>query len=269
MTTTNPLIARLAEILNQKTEAALGQLADLGEAIAETITEHEEAARARIHQAQVGLDIDTADRLKSFEFMLASLSAGAVVKAASTLLERVEAFAGTVAASTAPEPVEASPEPLPTYEEILAEGDGWREYEEEVDAEPAPIPEPTQDTSSAGEPVAMPTPATALLTGEEPVAVAVPVESAPMPVAAHAVLADPVGVIAPEDDDEEEDDLGDDTDHDDDNDGYPVTSDPEGLHERRGQGRGCRYTPAEFPAPLGVYYRKEGSRWQPVRFVKE
>lgn len=47
----------------------------------------------------------------------------------------------------------------------------------------------------------------------------------------------------------------------------PTTTDPEGLHERRGEGRGRRYVAVGLPVPGECYHRKVDGRWQAVRYA--
>ena len=227
MTTTNPIITRLANVLNAKTEAALQALASLDAEILDTLAEMEEAARARFHLAQVQLDINTKDRLQAFAGMLDNLAADAMGRAVSGLLSSIEELASTISPSMTTQPttptVEVIPEPMP---------------------EPVTVTQPVEQI----DPEYIP---------------------APLPVAAHAVEPAPVGIL-PEDDqdqDDEEDGIEDAGLLSEQFDEIEATDCPDGLHERQGTGRKTRYTLVEFPLPGEVYYRKQGRKWLPVRYM--
>lgn len=290
MTTTTTIIDRLNATLATKTEAALADLAGLEQQITQAIAKATAAAQERIEERLANIDYAIGTAMLTFEDQLAEMAGLAVTRAVNhvaarlemppitsadepgnaqaVFVERSREFAAVAyAARQEAEAIEATnPEPTPASDLVDDE------YLARVIAAAfTPAPEPAQDTSEAGEPLEMPTPSVGLATSdeagkvipwrsqfevqpttEEPVA-----EAIPLPVAAHAVLADPVGILTPEDDEE---------DHDD-NDGYPTTTEADGLHERTGDGRRTRYAPTSSYISGEVYYRKVNNRWQQVRYI--
>ncbi len=124
MNTNNPIVRKLAETLNARTEAALQALASLDADILNTLAEAEESARERLHAASVQLDTTTTARLRSFQATLDEMVADVLARTTADLLYRVETLACGLYSVP---PTVAAVEPLPTHEEILAEGDAWRD----------------------------------------------------------------------------------------------------------------------------------------------
>lgn len=96
--------------------------------------------------------------------------------------------------------------------------------------------------------------------------------------AARSLERDAVGVLAVASPDDPEDDDLDDLDGEDEEPRAtatttvgvapsPATTDPSGLHERRGRGRSVRYVACPLPIRGEVYHRKAGRRWVPVEYA--
>ena len=275
MTTTNPIVRKLAETLNARTEAALLALASLDAEIMAVLDEAEENARVRFHTAQLELDLTVKERLDSFAGLLADLSADAIGRATCDLLAAIEDFSPIVTTASESEP---TPEPVADpnaafvarsreFAEVAYAARQAAEQEQEANPEPTPESTPALTVPDASgkqvpwrsqfeaQPVAQPT-------EQEPEAPAVP-----SPVAAHAVESAPVGVL-PEDDQDQDDQ---DQDGIEDagvmyDDGITTTV-ARGLHSRSGEGRKTRYTPVGTPVPGVLYYRKNGRKWEPVWYV--
>ena len=262
MTTTNPIVRKLAETLNARTEAALLALASLDAEIMAVLAEAEENARVRFHTAQLELDLTVKERLDSFAGLLADLSADAIGRATCDLLAAIEDFSPTEAPV-----VEPTPEPVADpnaafvarsreFAEVAYAARQAAEQEQEANPEPTPG---LTTSDEAGKQVPWRSQFEAQPTEQEPEAPAVP-----SPVAAHAVESAPVGVL-PEDD-QDQDGIEDSALLPDD--GIPTTSDPNGLCERRGYGRSVRWMPIlGIPVDGVVYHRKEGRKWLPVRYM--
>lgn len=252
--TTNPIITRLANVLNAQTEAALANLAALDAQFIEALAEAEESARARFHLAQCQFDINTKDRLQAFQSNLAEMAADAVGRAVSGLLDSIEGLASDLPA------VKVTPEPEPVADINAAFVARSREFaavayparqqaEQEQEANPEPTPEPEPVATIQDDPEYAPV-------------------ALPAPVAAHAVEAQDVALLPEDDTDEDDqDDVEDSALMPDD--GIPITHDLCGLCERRGAGRNVRYSPVDgLPVDGVVYYRKLGRKWEPVRFIQ-
>lgn len=263
-TTNNPIVRKLAETLNARTEAALLALASLDAEIMAVLDEAEENARVRFHTAQLELDLTVKERLDSFAGLLADLSADAVGRATCDLLAAIDNFSPTEAPV-----VEPTPEPVADPDAaFVARSREFAEVayaarqaaEQEQEANPEPTPGLTT-SDEAGKQVPWRSQFEAQPTEQETESPAVP-----SPVAAHAVESAPVGML-PEDD----------QDQDDDQDGIEdagvmyddgiTTTVARGLHSRSGEGRKTRYTPVGTPVPGVLYYRKNGRKWEPVWYV--
>lgn len=129
------IIDRLNETLAAKAEAALSQLAGLEAQVAETIARSEAEATARIEARLQGILGTVETSLAGFEASLGQMTSEAFGKALQGIGQRLEALSPATTSEPAqglPEVVEQTPEPIPTYEEIQAEGDSWKD---EMDAQ--------------------------------------------------------------------------------------------------------------------------------------
>lgn len=306
---THPTIDRLADALAARTEDALGRLDALDREAAVAFAEAGRAADHAIAARLVRLEGDLADRTRRFETRLADMLSSAVDVAVEALGRAVDELASGgrqangkthdhAAALVIPPVEEPDDAPaLPTWEESQAEVAAWRDETagdghqgDGDDAERCPVcgrpavavpdiggedwdgrcrgcgfvlldaPTTTQEARQDA-PAAEPTPEPAEA-AETPQATA---SSVYQTSAARSLERAEVGVLAVEDDDEQP---GDETPV-----AVPVVTDPEGLHEKRGKGRGTRYTPCEFPEPGETYYVKNpdpaarSGRWLAVVYA--
>lgn len=251
LTMNTTIIDRLNATINDRVEANLAQIRGMEAAIADAIAEAELIATRRIEAAAESLNATLETQLAELDFRLAVVATNAFAAACDRIAATLDPTQQDTPEPTAtPEPT-IIPCPIPTYEEILAE---QNEAEQEADDTCTDCGRPDvycacgdqSDENAYIEPTAT--------------------------VAAHAVECEQPAHI-----DEDEDGTEDDVDHDDDSaimetagdqDGLDATTeDPDGLHERRGQGRGTRYTPVDFPLYGSTYYRKMDGRWQPVAYI--
>ena len=274
--TTN-LVSKLAAALEQRTDAALADLAALDEGVALAFEQAALAADVRLTAALAQLEESIADRTRRFEERLAAMATSALDAALETLGRQVDALRGDPVATRAHEPAaepaqEPAQEPTPA---IAAEAPA----QEPPAREPEPVQEPVQlpdevlgedpwydstmnrekeidelddDGDHRGE-LAEP--------ADDQAGAGTRREAA----LAQALAAEPAAIAGPEEDEDG---------NDPDDDGQearaiPIVASADGLCERRGQGRGTRYVPCEFPRAGETYYLRTGGKpaWTPVIYA--
>lgn len=248
--TTN-IIDRLNATINDRVERQLAQFDGLEAQIVAAIQQAEADAARRINAVAESIDGTLRAELAALDERLAVIATNAFSMACDRIAATLDP-----STTTTPEPT-GIPCPIPTYEEIQAE----------QEADPIPSIEQVQhDLEECRE------------QAEEEY-----IERTTPAVAAHAVAYDHPAMIDEDDTDDNESDLEDASDDDtpdfdddsaimedagdQDGDGIATTYSTDDLYEKRGNGRGSRYTPVDFPEPGNVYYRKIDGRWTAVRLV--